>query len=233
MRTAIVHHWLVTHGGGERVAEVMAGMFPQAEIFTLFQRPAGTLEGLRQRTVLTSALQKIPLASRAHRHFLPLYPWAVERLNLSGYELVLTSDSGPVKGVRVDPGATHICYCHAPMRYLWDDYEAYSAQMRWPVRMAFQATAGRVRQWDYEAAQRVTHFLANSRNVQQRIKKFYGRDSTVLHPPIDTHRGAEWLARNVRPQDYYFHAGRLVGYKRVNLRIAACNRLGRRLRIAG
>jgi glycosyltransferase involved in cell wall biosynthesis len=119
------------------------------------------------------------------------------------------------------------------MRYLWDDYEAYSAQMSWPVRKAFQATAGRVRQWDYEAAQRVTHFLANSRNVQQRIKKFYGRDSTMLHPPIDTHRGAEWLARNVRPQDYYFHAGRLVGYKRVDLLIAACNHMGRRLRIAG
>jgi len=233
VKTAIVHHWLVTHGGGERVAEVMASMFPDADFFTLFQRPQGTPDGLRGRRVTTSALQKIPLASRMHRHFLPAYPWAVERFDLRGYGLVLTSDSGPMKGVRLDPGAVQVCYCHAPMRYLWDDYEAYSAQMGWATRAAFRATAGRVRQWDYAAAQRVTHFLANSRNVQARIKKFYGRDSTVLHPPIDTHRGAEWLAKHVAPQDYYFHAGRLVGYKRVDLLIAACNKLGRRLVIAG
>ena len=233
MRTALVHHWLVTRGGGERVAEVLAGIFPSAPVFTLFQRPAGTPRGLRNREILTSPLQRVPMASRFHRHFLPLYPWAVEQLDLRGYGLVVVSDSGPVKGVRLDDGAVQVCYCHAPMRYLWDDYEGYAASMSAPVRAAFRATAGRVRRWDYNAAQRVTHFLANSRNVQARIQKFYGRDSTVLYPPIDTWRGAEWMAKKVPEEDFYLHAGRLVPYKRVDLAIAACNRLGRRLRIAG
>jgi glycosyltransferase involved in cell wall biosynthesis len=232
-RTALVHHWLVTRGGGERVAEVLAGIFPQAPIFTLLQRDQGTPRGLKQRRIVTSPLQRIPLASRMHRHFLPLYPWAVERLDLRGYSLVIVSDSGPVKGVRLDPNAVEVCYCHAPMRYLWDDYEGYAASMSWPVRAAFRATAGRVRRWDYAAAQRVTHFLANSRNVQARIKKFYGRDSTVLYPPIDTWRGAEWMAKKIPTEDFYLHAGRLVPYKRVDLLIQACNRMGRRLVIAG
>lgn len=233
MRIAIVHHWLVTRGGGERVAEVIAEIFPEADFFTLFQRPGGTPAGLRKRDIITSKLQRVPLAAKHHRQFLPLYPWAVERLDLRGYDLVISSDSGPVKGVRAGPGAVHVCYCHSPMRYLWDDYESYAAKMSPLTRAVFRATAGRVRRWDYEAAQRVTHFLANSRNVAERIRRSYGRESTVLYPPIDTHRGMEWLARNVAPEDYYFHAGRLVPYKRVDLLIEACNRMGRRLRIAG
>jgi glycosyltransferase involved in cell wall biosynthesis len=233
MKIALVHHWLVTHGGGERVAEVMAGVFPQADIFTLFQRQQGTPAGLRGRRITTSALQRIPLARLMHRQYLPLYPWAVERLDLRGYPLVLTSDSGPMKGVRLDEGAVQVCYCHSPMRYLWDDFETYAAQMAPLTRAAFKATAGRIRQWDYAAAQRVTHFLANSKNVQARIRKFYGRDSTVLYPPIDTERGDRLRTEGVSLEDFYFHAGRLVPYKRVDLLIEACNRMKRRLVIAG
>lgn len=229
MRVAIVHHWFVTRGGGERVAECIASLFPEAEIFTLVADEPGIPEGLRGRRIHTSLLQKIPLAKNYHRHMMPLYPTAVEGLDLRGFDLVISSDSGPVKGVHVDPGAIHICYCHSPMRYLYDGYEAYRAQMGRVTRAAFTASAGRLRAWDLKAAARVTWFIANSEYVAGRIRKFYGRDSVVIHPPIDLHR-----ARTVAtPGKHYLCAGRLVGYKRTELMVEACARLGRPLRVAG
>src|SRR5579875_899194 len=160
MRVAVVHHWFVTRGGGERVAECIAALFPTAEIFTLVASEAGLPPTLAQRKLHTSFLQKMPLAKTHHRHFLPLYPAATEALDLRGFDLVLSSDSGPVKGVRLSEGATHICYCHSPMRYLWDGFEAYRKGMSGVTRAAFTATAPRVREWDAKAAQRVSYFLA-------------------------------------------------------------------------
>ncbi len=154
---------------------------------------------------------------------------ATEGLDLRGFDLVISSDSGPVKGVRVDPGAVHICYCHSPMRYLYDGYESYRAQMGTVTRAVFSATAGRVRRWDQRAAQRVTYFIANSEYVAERIRRLYGRESVVIHPPIDLQRGR--IAES--PGRHYLCAGRLVGYKRTELMIEACARLGRTLRIAG
>jgi glycosyltransferase involved in cell wall biosynthesis len=235
MRVAIVHHWFVTRGGGERVAECIASLFPQAEIFTLVATPAGLPASLATgggaangRRLHTSFLQQIPFGASHHRHLMPLYPAAVESLDLRGFDLILSSDAGPVKGVRIDPGAVHICYCHSPMRYLHDGYEQYRRQMHPLVRAAFTAAAGRVRRSDVAAAQRVTHFIANSRYVAARIERIYGRAATVIHPPIDLH-----LARTAQPGDHYLCAGRLVGYKRTDLWIEACLRSGRSLRIAG
>ena len=228
MRVAIVHHWFVTRGGGERVAECIASLFPTAEIFTLLADGAGLPVSLLQRSVHTSFLQRIPLARRFHRHMMPLYPAATESLDLRGFDLVLSSDSGPVKGVRLDPGAVHVCYCHSPMRYLYDGYEAYRAQMGGITRAVFTGTAGYVRRWDRAAAARVTHFIANSAYVSDRIARCYGRESTVIHPPIDLTR-----ARLAKPETHYLAAGRLVGYKRTELMIEACRLLGRTLRIAG
>ena len=231
MRVAIVHHWFVTRGGGERVAECIAALFPTAEIFTLLSRAEGLPDTLHGRTLHTSFLQRLPGARNFHRHLLPLYPEAVESLDLRGFDLVLSSDSGPVKGVRLSPGAIHICYCHSPMRYLWDGFEAYRASMGPLTRAAFTATAGRVRRWDAAAAARVTHFIANSHYVADRIRRCYGREAEVLHPPIDLHRAAT-LGR-VTPETHYLCAGRLVAYKRTELLLEACQRLGRKLRIAG
>ena len=184
---------------------------------------------LAHRTLHTSFLQRIPLATRVHRHLMPLYPAAAESLDLRGYDLVISSDSGPVKGVRVDAGATHICYCHSPMRYLHDGYESYRAGMNPLIRALFTATAGRVREWDVQAAQRVSYFLANSHYVQDRIRRVYGRESEVLYPPINLS-----LARTAdKPGEHYLCAGRLVGYKRTELLIEAANAMGRSLRIAG
>jgi glycosyltransferase involved in cell wall biosynthesis len=229
VRVAIVHHWFVTRGGGERVAECIASLFPDAEIFTLLMDEPGVPDGLRHRRIHTSFLQKIPMARKYHRHMMPLYPAATEWLDLRGFDLVITSDSGPVKGIRLSEGAVQICYCHSPMRYLYDGYEAYRSQMGAITRAVFSLTAGRVRRWDMRAAERVTFFIANSDYVARRIARIYGRESTVIHPPIDLHR-----ARTVDvPGDHYLCAGRLVGYKRTELMIEACARMGRKLRIAG
>ena len=231
MRIAVVHHWFVTRGGGERVAECIAALFPQAEIFTLLSREQGLPDTLRRRVLHTSFLQRLPGAGSHHRHLLPLYPTAVERLDLRGFDLVLSSDSGPVKGVRLSPGAVHICYCHSPMRYLWDGFDAYRAAMGTFTRAAFNATAGRVRRWDAKAASRVTHFVANSGYVADRIRRCYGREAEVLHPPIDLHRAP--AIGSVKPEAHYLCAGRLVSYKRTELLIEACHRLRRKLRVAG
>ena len=221
----------MTRGGGERVAECIAALFPQADIFSLVASAAGTPGSLAPRGIHTSFLQRLPLATTHHRHFMPLYPRAPEALDLRGYDLVLSSDSGPVKGVRLDPGAVHICYCHSPMRYLWDGYEQYRAAMGTVTRAVFTRAAPRVRDWDRAAAQRVTWFLANSQYVADRIWRCYGRESAVLHPPIDLHRAES--VREETPGDHYLCAGRLVSYKKTELMIEACRRLGRKLRVAG
>ena len=229
VRIAIVHHWFVTRGGGERVAECIASIFPKAEIFTLVASSQGLPESLAGRPLHTSFLQKIPGAASHHRHMMPFYPEATESLDLRGFDLVISSDSGPVKGVRVDPGAVHICYCHSPMRYLYDGYESYREQMGGVTRALFTATAGRVRNWDVKAAQRVTHFIANSHYVADRIRRCYGREATVIHPPIDLDRGRI----SAELGQHYLCAGRLVGYKRTEILIEACQRLARSLRIVG
>lgn len=229
MRIAIVHHWFVTQGGGERVAEVLGGIFPDADLFTLVSDPRQVPAGLRERRLTNSFLQGIPRSAKIHRHLLPLFPAAVERLDLRDYDLVLSSDSGPVKGVRTRPDAVHVCYCHSPMRYLYDGYDDYLKAMPWFAKLPFALAARHVRRWDHAAAQRVTHFVANSRYVAGRIERNYGRSSEVIHPPIDSERG--FLAES--PGDYYLAAGRLVPYKKTEILIEACNRLGRRLRIAG
>ena len=228
MRIAVVHHWFVTRGGGERVAEALASLLPSAEIFTLLTDPDTLAPALQSRTIHNSFLQRLPLARSFHRHMLPLYPAATESLDLRGFDLVVSSDSGPVKGVRLDPGAIHICYCHSPMRYLYDGYQAYRSQMGTVTRLAFSVAAGRVRRWDVAAAQRVTHFVANSRYVADRIRRVYGRESTVIHPPIDLE-----LARIAVPGNHYLAAGRLVPYKHTAIMVEACLSLGRSLRIAG
>jgi glycosyltransferase involved in cell wall biosynthesis len=229
VRVAIVHHWFVTRGGGERVAECMASLFPDAEIFTLLADSPGVPDGLRGRLIHTSFLQKIPMARRYHRHMMPLYPAATEWLDLREFDLVITSDSGPIKGVRLSHGAVQICYCHSPMRYLYDGFEAYRSQMGAVTRAVFSATAGRVRRWDLRAAEQVTFFIANSEYVARRIKRIYGRESRVIYPPIDLHRAR----MTDLPGEHYLCAGRLVGYKRTELMIEACARMGRKLRIAG
>lgn len=228
MRVALLHHWYVTRGGGERVAECMAALFPNADLFSLLCDKASLPPSMQGRRVRTSFLQKVPGARRWHRHLMPLYPAATRSLDLRAYDLVLSSDSGPVKGARKREDAVQVCYCHSPMRYLYDGYEFYQRGMGRLVRRVFRMTAPRVRRFDLRSSANVTGFLSNSHYVAERIKRLYGRDSTVIYPPIDTSRG-----RTNPVGDHYLCAGRLVSYKRTEIMVLACEKLGRKLRVAG
>jgi glycosyltransferase involved in cell wall biosynthesis len=229
LRVALVHHWFISRAGGERVFDAIASIFPTADVFTLFLDKQNLPPSLRQRKITASFLNNIPAAQKVHRHFLPFYPLAVEMLDLSGYDLVISSDSGPMKGVLTDPHSTHICYCHSPMRYLWDGHSAYRRRMSPLTQTIFGFASHYVRNWDYSAAQRVDHFIANSNYVAGRIRKYYRRDSTTIHPPINTSQS--YLAG--KHEDYYLAVGRLVSYKRTDLLIDACRKLGRKLVIVG
>jgi glycosyltransferase involved in cell wall biosynthesis len=229
LRVAIVHYWFVGRAGGERVVEALAELFPQADLFCLVADRSVLAPELQARKLTTSFLQRIPGSRRFHRHFLPLQPLALKQFDLSGYDLVLSSESGPAKGVITSSGTCHICYCHSPMRYIWEMYPDYRRNMGPLVGPIFSLTAHYMRLWDVATAARVDHFVANSRFVASRIRKHYGRESTVIHPPVEA--ASAWLTAS--PGDYYLAAGRLVDYKRVDLAIAACTRMGRRLKVVG
>jgi glycosyltransferase involved in cell wall biosynthesis len=231
LRIAIVHYWFVSRRGGERVVETIAEMFPSADLYALVVDHQKLSPMLQQRSITTSFLQEIPGGKRCHRHLLPLYPLALEQFDLRGYDLVLSSESGPAKGVLTDSHACHICYCHSPMRYLWDFYHGYRNGKSFGAwtRPVFSAVAHYLRLWDVASANRVDHFVANSQNVAARIRKHYRRASTVIYPPVRVDAG--YLASRI--EDYYLVAGQLADYKRVDLAIEACNRLDRRLHIVG
>jgi glycosyltransferase involved in cell wall biosynthesis len=230
-RVAIVHYWFVSHRGGERVVESIASMFPQADLFSLVVDPETLPDSLRRRSMQTSFLQNIPGSRRWHRHLLPLYPLALEQFDLSGYDLVISSESGPAKGVLTSAHTCHLCYCHSPMRYLWDFYHRYQRSEGFGrlTRPAFTLASHYLRLWDVASSGRVDYFIANSHNVAARIRKHYRRDAAVVHPPVNVQAG--YLAD--RPSDYYLVVGQLVDYKRIDLAIAASNRLGRRLHVVG
>ncbi|MFI5096441.1 MAG: glycosyltransferase [Candidatus Acidiferrales bacterium] len=231
LRVAIVHYWFVSRRGGERVVEAMAKMFPNADLFFLVADPDKLPASLQNRRIKTSFLQSLPGSKRWHRQLLPLYPLALEQFDLREYDLVLSSESGPAKGVLTTAQTCHVCYCHSPMRYLWDFYHGYrnGPGIGAVARPVFSLVCHYLRMWDAASAQRVDYFVANSRNVAARIHKHYRRESAVIHPPVDVRAG--YLASRV--DDYYLCVGQLVEYKRVDLAIAACNRLGRPLHIVG
>jgi glycosyltransferase involved in cell wall biosynthesis len=231
VRTALVHHWLVATRGGERVFEAIAQLFPSADLFTLVCDKSRMPQSLSARRVRSSFLQYLPRATQWYRYYLPLFPVATERLDLAGYDLIVSSDAATVKGVRSGK-AMHICYCHTPMRYVWNGYETYR-RMAGPVsRYALGAFRQSLCRWDYEAAQRVTLFVANSRNVQKRIRECYGRDSDVIYPPVDIDRfsiGPE----EKRSEDCFLVVSPLVSYKRVDLLVDAFNKCRRNLLVIG
>lgn len=231
LRIAIVHYWFLNQRGGERVVEALCELFPQADLFALVADQKVLSAPLSEHKLTTSFLQELPGSRRWHRHMLPLYPFAVEQFDLTKYDLVISSESGPAKGVLTSPETCHVCYCHTPMRYLWDFYHEYKnrsglGRMR---KLAFALTAHYVRMWDHASASRVDYFVANSRNVADRIQKTYRREAEVIYPPVDV-AGASFARTR---EDYYLAVGQLVTYKRFDLAIGACNKLGRKLRIVG
>ncbi|MFM9936636.1 MAG: glycosyltransferase [Novosphingobium sp.] len=228
-RVAIIHYWLVTMRGGERVLERLLELFPGADIFTHVYDPAAMSDAINARTVHTSFIQKLPGARQHYQTYLPLMPLALEQLDLRGYDLVISSESGPAKGVIPAPDALHLCYVHSPMRYLWDHYHDYRADAGWLKRAVMPLLCHRLRQWDTSSAARVDRVLANSRFIQSRIAKAWRREADVVHPPVDSALFAP--SDDVEPG--YLWVGQLVPYKRADLAIDAFNALGLPLTVVG
>lgn len=231
MRVAIVHDYFCNLGGSDTVARALYDLFPQARLFTLLVYARNRKHDLLRNVPLqTSFLQKLPLAQRTHQPFLPLMPLAIESLDVRAYDLVLSSSHTVAHGVIPRPDALHICYCYTPMRYAWDMEQQYLAELPMLVRPFMRWTMHRLRQWDVTAAARVDHFVADSNFVAQRIDKYYRRQATVIPPPVDT----DFYAPQETPrQDFYLVAGRLTGYKRVDLVVDAFQRLNKKLVILG
>ena len=229
MKVAIVHYWLVGMRGGERVVEALLDLYPQADIFTHVYDPEAVSDKIRTRTVHTSFINRLPQAAKRYQTYLPLMPLALESLDLSGYDLVLSSESGPAKGVIVPPGARHLCYCHTPMRYVWDFYHRYRRQAGALTRLLMPPLCHYLRLWDVTSAARVDAFAANSANVARRIARFYGRTSVVIPPPVTV---ADFDATQPR-NDRYLFVGELVGYKEPETAVAACIALRRPLTVIG
>lgn len=231
LRVAIVHYWFVSRRGGERVIDALCELFPNADLFALVADEGGLSPTMRKHKLTTSFLQKVPGSRKFHRYMLPLYPLAVEQLDLRGYDLVISQESGPAKGVLTDPETCHICYCHTPMRYIWDFYHEYKNEsgLGLTKKAIFALTAHYARIWDQLSASRVDHFVAGSQNARRRITKTYRRDSEVIYPPVDV--SDAYIAEST--EECYLVVGQLAAYKRVDLAIEACNHLGRELRVIG
>ncbi len=228
LKVAIVHYWLVQMRGGEKVVQSLLKLFPEADIYTHVFDANAVHMPLHGGEIKTSFISKLPGARRHYQAYLPLMPMALEQLDLSHYDLVISSESGPAKGIIVRPDALHICYCHSPMRYIWDLKEVYSLKKGWQRTIA-APLLHYMRMWDVNSAARVDHFIANSSFVAKRIEKYYRRDADVIFPPIDTDR----IACSPEYEDFYLVAGQLTEYKKARLVIEAFNKNGRQLVVIG
>ncbi|MBJ7354220.1 MAG: glycosyltransferase [Thermoleophilaceae bacterium] len=226
---ALVHDYLLTMRGAERTFAEMAALWPISPIYTsLFDDEAmtGRFEG---HDVHTSSLQRLGVGQSKFRSLLPLFPKAFEHLSLAGKKLVISSSSAFAHGVRPDADATHICYCHSPFRYVWHEFDTALSELPATVRAPLRATLRRIRAWDKDASDRVTHYVANSEITRYRIADCYGRDATVIHPPVDTER----FGPPESPEDYVLYVGELASHKRVEVAIQAAKKARRKLRIVG
>jgi len=231
MNVALVHDWLTGMRGGERCLEVFCELFPNAPIFTLLHTPGSVSPTIESRSIRTSFLQRLPQAERRYREYLPLFPTAIRRFDLRGYDLILSASHAVAKSVRVPAGALHVCYCFTPMRYVWDLYDEYfGPRAGWPARLLMPPIAATLRRWDRSTAAGVHRFVAISRFIADRIRGAYGRESDVIYPPVDVSR---FRIDESPPGDFFLVVSALTPYKRVDLAVAAAAYLGRRLLVVG
>ena len=232
MRVALVHDWLVSYGGAEKVLEVLHELYPEAPVYTSVydsSKFSGSLLG--NLNVKTSFIQHLPFAKKGYRNYLPLMPMAFEKFDLSSYDIVISSSHACAKGVITPSSACHICYCHTPMRYIWDMYNEYlnSEEIGLIKRLFIPIVAKYLRLWDVNSSKRVNYFIANSNFVAKRIEKYYHRESTVINPPVET----EKFTISEKTENYYLVVSRLVPQKKTDIIIKAFNELGFRLKIIG
>ncbi|MBI3956775.1 MAG: glycosyltransferase [Candidatus Kerfeldbacteria bacterium] len=231
MKLALVHEHLAQDGGAEKVLQAFQELYPDAPTYTLVHNHDRANPSFLHKDIRTSFIQKMPYGVKKYQWYLPLMPLAVERFDLMDYDVVLSSASAFAKGVITRPDAVHICYCHSPTRYLWSDTHQYIDALPYNrmIKRAILMLFPYLRQWDRLAADRVDHFIANSKTVQNRIRKYYHRDSTIIYPPVDV--DAFSVSDDV--EKYFLTGGRLVAYKRYDLTIQAFNRLGLPLLVFG
>jgi glycosyltransferase involved in cell wall biosynthesis len=231
MKVALVHDHLTQDGGAERVLRVFEEIFPEAPIYTLVFDKKKMGANFSSHKIKTSFIQRLPGGVRKFKWFLPLMPLATEKHELDGYDVVLSNSSALSKGIITKPEMLHICYCHTPTRYLWTDTHLYLKELSHgrTVKKAISLMLPKLRMWDRMAAERVDKFIANSRTVQKRISKYYGRESDLIYPPVDVSKFS------IAPvwENYYLAGGRLVPYKRFDLVVQAFNKLGIPLKIFG
>lgn len=233
MSVALVHDWLTGMRGGEKVLECLCDLFPDADIFTLLHVRGSVSPAIERHRITTSFIQRLPMAAHAYRRYLPLFPRAIEGLDLSGHELVVSSSHCAAKAAVPPPGIRHLCYCHSPMRYAWDQFDAYFGPARVGAvasRLVYRPMLGRLAHWDAATTDRVDRFVANSQHVAGRIRRYYNRAATIVYPPVDT---VFYHPAAVTPNRHFLIVSALVPYKRIDLAIAACERIGAPLRIAG
>jgi glycosyltransferase involved in cell wall biosynthesis len=227
MRVALIHYWLLGERGGEKVLEAICRIFPDADIFTLFYDPESVSSLIRSKNVTASFLNP---ARRFYRSLLPLMPMGLESFDLRSYDLVISSESGPAKGVITGSSTRHLCYCHTPMRYLWELYPAYLAEFRRGIvgPALFAPIASYLRMWDYATAARVDGFVANSQNIRHRIWKTYRRKSAVVYPPVPVQ-----TFRHAPLNDYFLIVSEMVPYKRLDYVVRLFSANGRKLKLVG
>ncbi|HLM83657.1 MAG TPA: glycosyltransferase [Candidatus Bathyarchaeia archaeon] len=231
MKIALVHDYLVQYGGAERVLECFTEIWPYAPIYTLIYDEEKTHGIFKGKRIYTSFLQNLPYSRKNHRVFPPLMPPAIEQFDFSQYDIVLSDSSSYAKGIITGPDTLHICYCHTPMRYAWDDCQKYIDEFGFPgfVKKFIPFLMNYIRVWDRVSADRVDEYIANSRFVAGRIKKYYKKDSTVINPPVDINK----FHLDEKREDYFLMVGRLMTYKRFDIVIEAFNRLNLPLKIIG
>jgi glycosyltransferase involved in cell wall biosynthesis len=225
---ALVHDYLLVMRGAERTFATMASCWPEAPIFTTLYAAEGTAGRFAGREVHTSYLQRSRVGQASFRRLLPLYPSAVERLRVRAHKVVVSSSSAFAHGVRVGEDAVHVCYCHSPFRYAWHERETALREVPAALRPLVGRSLERIRRWDLAASRRVTHYVANSQCVRERIARFYGRDAAVVHPPVEVDRFAPGV-----PEDYFLFVGELARHKRVGVALEAARRAGARMKVVG
>lgn len=230
-KLALVHYWLTGMRGGEKVVESICNLFPDIDIYTLVYNKDKISETINKHKIYTSFIQKFPFAKKKYQTYLPFMPVAIEQFNLSDYDIVISSESGIAKGVLTRPETCHFCYCHTPMRYLWNMYFDYlkNENIRFLKRKYIERCFNNLRVWDLATASRVDYFISNSKNVKKRILKYYRRDSDVIYPPVDV----ESMLFSSKKEDYYLIVSQLVSYKRIDLAVRAFNELKKELIIIG
>jgi glycosyltransferase involved in cell wall biosynthesis len=233
VRVALVHDWLTGMRGGEKCLEVLCELFPAADIFTLFRRRGSVSPAIEAHRIETSFVQRLPFVQQHYRRYLPLFPAAVEQFDLDPYDLVISTSHCAAKAAVAPGRARHLCYCFSPMRYAWDQFDAYFGPERVGAtarRWIYAPVMARMARWDAATAHRVDRFVAISQYVAGRIRRYYNRDATVVYPPVDT---AFYCPADVAPESHFLIVSALVPYKRIDLAIEACRMAGARLRVVG